>query len=118
MDGVAMTIADHGELSVARMLVTTTEGDVAASDTSVGCGPHCPGVMGHPRVQYRPGRALLSRRLRALILRLDRTTVRGLVVDDDRGSCVVICRSKLQFLQKWHSAGVSRGTPHRLSPLW
>ncbi len=31
---------------------------------------------------------------------------------------LVICRSKLQFLQKWHSAGVSRGTPHRLSPLW
>ena len=36
MDGVALTIADHGEPFVAWMLVTTTEGDVAAGDTRVG----------------------------------------------------------------------------------
>src|SRR5215467_15251045 len=41
-----------------------------------GCGPHC------------HGRALLSRRLRALIRRLDRATLRGLVIDDDRGARV------------------------------
>src|SRR5262245_58203319 len=42
-DDGAMTIADHGEPSVALRLVTTAEGDVAAGDTGVGCGPHCRG---------------------------------------------------------------------------
>ena len=41
-----------------------------------GCGPHC------------HGRALLSRRLRALLRRLDRATLRGLIVDEDRGARV------------------------------
>src|SRR5262245_13442835 len=44
--------------------------------------------MTHPRVQHCHGRALLSRRLRALICRLDRATIRGLVIDDDRGARV------------------------------
>jgi hypothetical protein len=79
-----MTIADHGEPFVARRLVTTTAGTVAAGTTRVGCGRTVAGVMSHPRVQHGHGRALLSRRLRALISRLDRATLRGLVIDDDR----------------------------------
>ena len=44
--------------------------------------------MGHPCAQRRHGRDLLSRRLRELIRGLNRPTVGGLVVDDDRGSRV------------------------------
>jgi hypothetical protein len=55
MDGVAMRIADHGELFLARMLVTTTEGAVAASDTRVGCGRTVAGVMGHPGAHTTTG---------------------------------------------------------------
>ena len=83
-----MTIADHGEPSVAWMLVTTREGDVAAGTTRVGVGRTATGVMGHPRVQHCHGRALRSRRLRALLRRLDRATLRGLVIDEDRGARV------------------------------
>src|SRR4029450_2554681 len=56
--------------------------------TRVGVGRTATGVMSHPRVQHGHGRALLSRRLRALISRLDRATIRGLVIDDDRGARV------------------------------
>ena len=83
-----MTIADHGEPSVAWMLVTAREGAVAAGTTRVGVDRTTTGVMSHPRVQHGHGRALLSRRLRALISRLDRATIRGLVIDDDRGARV------------------------------
>jgi hypothetical protein len=96
-----MTIADHGEPFVARRLVTTTAGAVAAGNTRVGCGRTVAGVMGHPCAQHRHGRALRSRRLRALVCGLDRTTVRGLVVDDDRGAHVELVAYLRDFGREW-----------------
>src|SRR5215471_13679477 len=87
-EGVAMTIADHGAPAVARRLVTTTAGAVATGDTRMGCGRTVAGVLGYPCAQHRHGRDLRSRSLRALGCGLDRPTVRGLVVENDRGARV------------------------------
>jgi len=97
-----MTIADHGEPSVAWMLVTVREGAVAASTTRVGVGRTTTGVMSHPCVQHGHGRALLSRRLRALISRLDRATLRGLVIDEDRGARVELVAYLCDFGRERH----------------
>ena len=45
-------------------------------------------MLGDPCAQHRHGRDQRSWRLRELVCGLDRTTIRGLVVDDDRGARV------------------------------
>jgi hypothetical protein len=96
-----MTIADHGEPSVARRLVITTAGAVAAGTTGVGCGRTVAAVLGHPCAQHRHGRDLRSRRLRDLVCRLDRPTVCGLIVDDDRGARVELVPDLRDFGREW-----------------
>jgi hypothetical protein len=59
------------------------------------------GVMGHPCAQHRHGRDQRSRRLRELVRGLDRTTVRGLVVDDDRGARVELVPDLPDFGREW-----------------
>src|SRR5262245_33029228 len=75
-------------------------GDVAAGTTRVGVGRTAAGVRGHPRVQHRHGRALRSQRLRELVCGLDRPTVCGLIVDDDRGSRVELVPDLRDFARE------------------
>src|SRR5262245_22679808 len=60
------------------------------------------GVMGYPFVQHRPGRDQGSRSLRELLRWLDRPTVRGLVVDDNRGARVELVPDLPYFGREWN----------------
>ena len=55
-----MTIADHGEPSVAWMLVTAREGAVAAGTTRVGVDRTTTGVMSHPRCHFQKWPAMIA----------------------------------------------------------
>src|SRR5262249_51083798 len=60
------------------------------------------GVIGYPCAQHRPGRDQRSLRLRELVRGLDRPTVRGLVVDDNRGARVELVPDLPYFGREWN----------------